>query len=784
MECNKDEAIRGMEIAEKKMETNDFDAARRIARKAQSIYPELENISQLITVCDVHCSSIKRVFGSEKDWYEILQIEKLADETTIKKQYRRLALFLHPDKNRFPGAEAAFKLICEANAVLSDPTKKSLYDNKIRVSSKSVPVYPPRHHMNKTFQFHNTHRAQNSVSNGFTNLNLHQAAGSSSSFSPENFWTSCPFCSFRYKYPREYANRSIMCRNCSKNFMACEIGSQGISLGSKWGPDSTQHMSSNPSSNQPSAFQEKGGNFKVGAQIKKGFSSADTDLRSNTRRRAVQREQGIRTGSVSVDARPDGTSNGDTVNRESGDIKSKGGKKDGKRRRKQTVESSESFDTSSESDVGNASGGANFNDSTVEMDSEPNGAHFPRRSTRKRQHVVYNESDDDHPSPTEGSQARKLPKDIEKEPKEVSGGEGSTHGIQNSFSSGADYSKSESDQMGTIHPERKFQDNGANHDEEAMQRRKSGVKPTIDADTVEVESDSDQDPYSGDNSNVGVYHCPDTEFHNFDNDRDERTFCVNQIWACYDDLDSMPRFYAKVKEISRSPFKLKYTWLEADLKDEATKKCREERLPISCGCFRFGTSETTSSRLLFSHQMGGEKGQRRGSLIIYPQEGETWALFSNRDRRWSSDPENRQFKYEIVEVLSNFVAGAGVEVVYLDKITGFVSLFQRTSQSKSGLFLVGPNELYKFSHRVPCHKMKGGEREGVPEGSFELDPASLPMDPKDLYYPSKADMEPGTSNVGSNGQQNQLKKGVSAIPEGKSTPKEFVELEDSDNDDV
>ncbi|XP_075517561.1 uncharacterized protein LOC142551934 [Primulina tabacum] len=769
MECNKEEAIRAMEMAEKKMEKNDFDVARRIAKKAQSIYPELENISQLITVCDVHCSSLKRVLGSEKDWYEILQVEKLADESTVKKQYRRLALFLHPDKNRFPGAEAAFKLICEANAVLSDPTKKALYDSKIRALSRSAPVYPPTHHINKNVQFNNTRKAQNSVSNGFTSLNLHQAAGSSS-FSQENFWTSCPFCSFRYKYPRDYVNKSIRCQRCSKDFMACEISSQDIPFGSKWGPNSTQHMPSKPSSNQPSAFQEKGGNFKMGAQIKKGFSPADTDSRSNARRRTVQPEQGIQTGSGSGDARAVGTSNGDAFTRESGDLKSKGGKRDRKRGRKQAVESSESFDTLSESDNEYAFGGENFNDSTIEMNSGPEGVHFPRRSTRKRQHVVYDESDDDFPSPAEGSQARKLPKDIEMEQKEVSGGEGSTHGIQNS---------SKGEQMATVHPEGHCQDNGNDHDEEVRQRRETVSKPRVDADTVEIESDSDQDSYSGDNSDVGVYHCPDTEFHNFDNDRDEKTFRVNQIWACYDDLDSMPRYYAKVKEISRSPFKLRYTWLEADPKDEASKKCTEEQLPISCGCFKFGTTEITSSRLLFSHQMCTEKGQRRGSSIIHPRKGEIWALFSNRDIRWSSNPENHMFKYEIVEVLSNFVAGAGVKVVYLDKITGFVSLFQRTNQSESGSFLIGPNELYKFSHRVPCHKMKRDEREGVPEGSFELDPASLPLNPDDLCYPGKADMEPGTSNmVGSNGEQNQLKKGTSAIPEGTSSPKEFVDVED------
>ncbi|EPS64515.1 hypothetical protein M569_10265, partial [Genlisea aurea] len=131
MDCNKDEAMRAKVLAAKKMSNNDFEGARKIALKAQNLFPELENINQLLSVCDVHCSAQRRV-GSEKDWYGILQVEKLSDELAVKKQYRRLALYLHPDKNQLPGAEGAFKLISEAHNVLSDKTKKSIYDSKLR----------------------------------------------------------------------------------------------------------------------------------------------------------------------------------------------------------------------------------------------------------------------------------------------------------------------------------------------------------------------------------------------------------------------------------------------------------------------------------------------------------------------------------------------------------------------------------------------------------------------------------------------------------------------------
>ncbi|KAI8012671.1 hypothetical protein LOK49_LG06G03185 [Camellia lanceoleosa] len=70
--------------------TKDFVEARKFVLKPQRLYPDLENISQMIMVCDVHCSAENKVFGNEKDWYGILKIDPTADEASIKKQYRSL----------------------------------------------------------------------------------------------------------------------------------------------------------------------------------------------------------------------------------------------------------------------------------------------------------------------------------------------------------------------------------------------------------------------------------------------------------------------------------------------------------------------------------------------------------------------------------------------------------------------------------------------------------------------------------------------------------------------
>ena len=66
---------------------------------------------------------------TKRDYYEVLGVDKNADAATIKKAYRALGKKYHPDAN--PGdkeAEAKFKELSEAYAVLSDPEKKQKYD--------------------------------------------------------------------------------------------------------------------------------------------------------------------------------------------------------------------------------------------------------------------------------------------------------------------------------------------------------------------------------------------------------------------------------------------------------------------------------------------------------------------------------------------------------------------------------------------------------------------------------------------------------------------------------
>jgi molecular chaperone DnaJ len=67
--------------------------------------------------------------STPRDPYEVLGVQRDADEQQIKKAFRALAMELHPDVNAHdPRAEEKFKEAAEANEILSDPERRATYD--------------------------------------------------------------------------------------------------------------------------------------------------------------------------------------------------------------------------------------------------------------------------------------------------------------------------------------------------------------------------------------------------------------------------------------------------------------------------------------------------------------------------------------------------------------------------------------------------------------------------------------------------------------------------------
>ncbi|WCJ23485.1 Chaperone protein dnaJ 49 [Euphorbia peplus] len=164
MEGNKDESFRCIQIAKEAISSGNKDRALKFIKIAQRLNSNL-SVDELIASCDKldssgsNSGSVKSVVDDNgkdrsrfldtgngernyseenvelirqikrnKDYYSILGVEKACSGEEIRKAYRKLSLKVHPDKNKAPGSEEAFKKVCKAFKCLSDDGSRRQYD--------------------------------------------------------------------------------------------------------------------------------------------------------------------------------------------------------------------------------------------------------------------------------------------------------------------------------------------------------------------------------------------------------------------------------------------------------------------------------------------------------------------------------------------------------------------------------------------------------------------------------------------------------------------------------
>ncbi|WOK97985.1 hypothetical protein Cni_G06693 [Canna indica] len=93
--------------------------------------------------------TIVRQIKKQKDYYQILGLEKGCTVEEVRKAYRKLSLKVHPDKNNAPGAEEAFKAVSKAFQCLSDEESKKRYD--LHGSDEPALTRPAARHANHGF---------------------------------------------------------------------------------------------------------------------------------------------------------------------------------------------------------------------------------------------------------------------------------------------------------------------------------------------------------------------------------------------------------------------------------------------------------------------------------------------------------------------------------------------------------------------------------------------------------------------------------------------------------
>ncbi|MCD7464227.1 hypothetical protein HAX54_052318 [Datura stramonium] len=165
MEGNKDEALRCIGIAKEAIASGNKQRALKFIRIARRLNSDL-SVEDLLAACENLESStpessselgnvenMKNVTSSvksdevsdgeelseehvqlirqikvKKDYYAILGLEKGCSVEEIRKSYRKLSLKVHPDKNKAPGSEEAFKKVSKAFKCLSDDDLRRQYD--------------------------------------------------------------------------------------------------------------------------------------------------------------------------------------------------------------------------------------------------------------------------------------------------------------------------------------------------------------------------------------------------------------------------------------------------------------------------------------------------------------------------------------------------------------------------------------------------------------------------------------------------------------------------------
>lgn len=250
-----------MLIAEQKLKDNDIAGAKRFACKAKSMCHDLEGIEQLICTIDVLLVS-----AETKDSYEILSLDRSADRIALKKKYRKLALQLHPDKNKSHGADAAFKAVDKAYRALSENNNTELKGHSTSTgesqqnSSKATTSNPAPSSEGEPHGFgannaasepgkkQETGAATNAASDPPRASNAgvkkstsaatpsptvgrkKQKSGSSGDtpvyrYADEHrtFWTLCDKCNIQFKHPTVYRNHTIECHVCRHHYQATEI---------------------------------------------------------------------------------------------------------------------------------------------------------------------------------------------------------------------------------------------------------------------------------------------------------------------------------------------------------------------------------------------------------------------------------------------------------------------------------------------------------------------------------------------------------------------------------
>ncbi|OWM65497.1 uncharacterized protein LOC116214004 isoform X1 [Punica granatum] len=707
MEWNKDEALKAKEIAEKKIVEMDMNGALRFAVKAQNMDPTLDGLPQLLATLNIYVSAENKING-EVDWYRVLGVQPSADDETIRKSYRKLALILHPDKNKAIGSDGAFKILSEAWSVLSDKIKRISHDQRRNwgtICKKTPNGSFPMSHEHDRF-YHpgpSSQKFSPRVSVGASHLSSVSAHTTTPPYKP-TFWTACNACKVQFEFMTRYVNRHLRCPNCHQSFMAVEILPPPINGNGLFSSQASSILQRNPSKMKLSGkadsmgfcYSNLPGKSTPSYGVLPKLGSVRTSPSPALSTAGFQSNFGLEhTQRTHFSMKANGGVRGMSSNASFSSKLDAGGPRKKRRPLEPGANCREREDTGSRivtaigggGSMMETGGGASRPNSTRELSQLETRSLLMQKARTEIQKRLSEWSMMKHVAGKSSFSTKKV-KEHQKE-------------MKNSTSNGVQDGASRLRQ----HMDMK----------EAYQTE----KPSCATSTVDMEVDCSANSMS----------VPDPDFYDFDKNRVESSFGDNQIWAIYDDDDGMPRYYAFVHNlISAKPFKMRISWLSSKSNLEFSPvKWVASGFPKTCGNLRIGKSEVYDSLYSFSHRVKWTKGPR-GIIQIYPIKGDVWALYRNWSADWNEFTSDEIIhSYDMVEVLEDYREDCGVTVAPLVKVPGFRAVFQK-HLDPTKVRKIPREEMFRFSHQIPSHKLSGQEATHAPKGCWELDPASTPLE--------------------------------------------------------
>ncbi|KAG5606426.1 hypothetical protein H5410_027918 [Solanum commersonii] len=671
MEKNVEEALQAKANAERKFVERDFVSAKNYALRAQMLCPQLEGISQMVATFGVHSAAEMKVNG-ELDFYTILGMDPSANRAKLKKQYKRMAVLLHPDKNKNVGADGAFRFISEAWTVLSDRAKRSAYDQR-----------------RDLFTLHTS-----GVGNYANYSNTPASHGRL-----DTFWTVCTSCQVQYEYHRKYVNKRLSCKNCRGVFIAVETGLAPVNGSYAFSPWPYVPENGYKSHGCGVTYVPTSPAYSANSRVPGHHSKHGSEHASNL---SFQWSSFPGTSAGVLD--PNGSSTGFSFIQQT-NTKVSGRKANGKQELTKTVaDGSVGSDQlprrpgrppkkrkiDMESTNGYSNGDVASNAAAEVIMADGNGSESLKRNAKL---------------PTPEVPIRRWPMAPAFDPRPLLIDKARTD-IRK---------KLEDIRLAAVESEKKRKAH-AQFGESSERPKREGLGLAAHL--------------SNTRKTVSMtLSVPDSDFHDFDKDRSEDCFMPKQIWALYDEEDGMPRLYCLIRQvISVQPFKIHISYLSSKTDSEfGIVNWLDSGFTKSCGKFRAFNSEVIEQVNIFSHLLNGEKAGRGGCVQIYPKSGDIWAIYRNWSPDWNrKTPDEVRHQYEMVEVLGDYSEDFGVCIAPLVKLDGFKTVYRRNT-NQDAIRKIPKREMLRFSHQVPSCLLKR-ETMNLPEGCWELDPAATPDD--------------------------------------------------------